>query len=660
MGFRINTNIAAMNAQQQATMTNRMLDKSLGSLASGLRINAAADDSSGLVIADSLRSQANSLGQAVNNANDAIGVIQTADKAMDEQIKILDTIKTKSIQAASDTQSATSREAIQKDVNRLLEQLDNIAKTTSFNGNSLLNGAYTNKSYQVGAYADQTISASISDTRAISIGNVTSQNNIVEIGNTAATGDTSSKGSSELLITAGNLNGVAIGDKITIDGQKGTFTVLDFTDGAGTAADDLAAGAGLLLDRALDTDVAATDTVSVAEHAAFPAGQALTADIASGVTTFTLAGADLPAGIAVGDTLTLTDSSTGLTEDIVIDEITGAGVVTWTGATTNAYTAADTTFSFSARNDIGTAATGANLQDHVQYTVEGTLLTAVQLTDASGNGVANTGLGQVADTVNATSGATGITAVATVEMNSAIAVQAGTLGSDMTINGVTILTAGSALVSGDTDSVLVNAVNAKTAETGVTASIDPDGSLTLTSDGRAMNLANFSGATGLSDGIEAGSIEFFKNGVEPMTITAAHYQTAGLGTANGAAEDQELVAEIGNLADIQFGTNGIDSTVGLLRTREGANQSMRLAESAIGQLDAQRADLGAVQNQLVVTINNISVTQVNVKAAESQIRDVDFAQESSNFSRLNILAQSGSYALSQANAVQQNVLRLLQ
>ena len=87
---------------------------------------------------------------------------------------------------------------------------------------------------------------------------------------------------------------------------------------------------------------------------------------------------------------------------------------------------------------------------------------------------------------------------------------------------------------------------------------------------------------------------------------------------------------------------------------------MNVAESAQKQLDRIRSDLGSVQNQLTSTVENISVTQVNVKAAESQIRDVDFAAESANFSKHNILAQSGSYAMSQANAVQQNVMRLLQ
>jgi flagellin len=95
-------------------------------------------------------------------------------------------------------------------------------------------------------------------------------------------------------------------------------------------------------------------------------------------------------------------------------------------------------------------------------------------------------------------------------------------------------------------------------------------------------------------------------------------------------------------------------------TRENAEKAVIIADYALKDLDNTRSDIGSVQNQLESTIRNISVTQVNVTAAESQIRDVDFAAESANFSKLNILAQSGSYAMSQANAVQQNVLRLLQ
>ena len=83
-------------------------------------------------------------------------------------------------------------------------------------------------------------------------------------------------------------------------------------------------------------------------------------------------------------------------------------------------------------------------------------------------------------------------------------------------------------------------------------------------------------------------------------------------------------------------------------------------DTGIKAVDAMRAKLGAAQNKLESNVRNISVTQVNIAAAESNIRDVDFAAESANFAKHNILAQSGSYAMSQANSVQQNVLRLLQ
>jgi flagellin len=113
------------------------------------------------------------------------------------------------------------------------------------------------------------------------------------------------------------------------------------------------------------------------------------------------------------------------------------------------------------------------------------------------------------------------------------------------------------------------------------------------------------------------------------------------------------------IADSTKGTDNTFDTIDVT-TREGAEKAIIIADYALKDVDATRSDIGSVQNQLESTIRNIAVTQVNVQAAESQIRDVDFAAESANFAKLNILAQSGSYAMSQANAVQQNVLRLLQ
>jgi len=168
MGFRINTNIGAMQAHRNATMNNVQLDKSLSRLSSGLRINSAADDSAGLAIADKLSAQSEGLGQAIRNANDGIGLIQTADGALDEYTNILKRIRTLSVQAANDTQDDDSRSYIQKEVNRLISELDHIASETKFNGKQLL-AATASYKFHVGAYSGETTSTKISGAKSTDV-----------------------------------------------------------------------------------------------------------------------------------------------------------------------------------------------------------------------------------------------------------------------------------------------------------------------------------------------------------------------------------------------------------------------------------------------------------------------------------------------------------
>ncbi len=136
--MKINTNISSLTAQEAATNTNRSISSSLEKLSTGLRINKASDDASGLAIADKLRTQVSSINQGIANGNSAIALLQIADKSMAEQSKILDTVKAKLIQANTDTTSSIGRVAIAKDVNKLLDQLNNIAEQTNYNGTALL------------------------------------------------------------------------------------------------------------------------------------------------------------------------------------------------------------------------------------------------------------------------------------------------------------------------------------------------------------------------------------------------------------------------------------------------------------------------------------------------------------------------------------------
>ena len=156
--MRINTNVSSLNAQEAATNTNNRLSSSLEKLSSGLSINKAADDASGLAIADKLRTQVTSINQGVDNGNSAISLLQIADKSMSEQSNILDTIKAKLIQANTDTTSDDGRNAIAADISALMTQLNNIAKSTNYNGTQLISAtdgaaASTALDFQVGEKA---------------------------------------------------------------------------------------------------------------------------------------------------------------------------------------------------------------------------------------------------------------------------------------------------------------------------------------------------------------------------------------------------------------------------------------------------------------------------------------------------------------------------
>jgi len=160
----INTNVAALNAIENETETSKKLDLSLEKLSSGLEINKASDDASGLSIADKLRTQASGISQSIANGNSAVALVQIADKAMGEQSNILDTVKQKLIQAATATTSIAGRAAIAKDIGKLLDQVNNIAKQTNYNGIYLLQASATSGSaartltFQMGNLAANTMS----------------------------------------------------------------------------------------------------------------------------------------------------------------------------------------------------------------------------------------------------------------------------------------------------------------------------------------------------------------------------------------------------------------------------------------------------------------------------------------------------------------------
>ncbi|EAJ9322409.1 flagellin A [Campylobacter coli] len=576
MGFRINTNVAALNAKANADLNSKSLDASLSRLSSGLRINSAADDASGMAIADSLRSQANTLGQAISNGNDALGILQTADKAMDEQLKILDTIKTKATQAAQDGQSLKTRTMLQADINRLMEELDNIANTTSFNGKQLLSGNFINQEFQIGASSNQTVKATIGATQSSKIGLTR-----FETGGRIST-------SGEVQFTLKNYNGIDDFQfqKVVISTSVGT--------GLGALADEINKNAD-------KTGVRATFTVETRGMAAVRAGTTSDDFAINGVKIGKVEykdgdsnGALVAAINSVKDT-TGVEASIDANGQLLLSSREGRGIKIEGSIGGGAFINKDM------MENYGRLSLVKN--DGKDILVSGTGL------ESAGFGAGNF-ISQASVSLRESKG----------QLNANIADAMG-FGS---VNKGVIL-AGASSVS----AYMSAAGSGFSAGSGYSAGSGKNYSAVISAN--AVVISNTS------------------------AVSKIYNVSAGSGFSSGSTLSQ--FATMKTSAGNSLGAK--DETAGVT-TLKGAMAVMDIAETAITNLDQIRADIGSVQNQVTSTINNITVTQVNVKAAESQIRDVDFAAESANYSKANVLAQSGSYAMAQANSVQQNVLRLLQ
>lgn len=494
MSFRINTNIASMNAHQIGTANNRGLSNSLTKLSSGLRINKSADDEAGQAIADSLQKQSSAISSAIKNANEAVGIIQIADSAMDEQIKILDTIKVKATQAAQDGQTSDTRKAIQSDIAKLLQTLDQIATTTTFNGQTLLDGSFVNKKFQVGAFANQDINFSINSTHSSKVGDVRFETTTIV------------SGTSGLTFSA-------------VDGQK----------------------------------------------------------------------------------------------DLTIESV-----------------------------DVGSLKSG-------------------------------TGIAQIANTINKNSIALGGIRASWTNLTTGSNAIVATSVNDLKINNVVIGNIDS-VAENDSNGKLVNTINSATNDTGVEAFVDNEGKINLRSiDGRGIVI---SATAGLNDlGLNAGGESNFGR----LTLRRdsakdiVYSDSGGVLTTNTASQgvmnladlkgriDKDIASAIGVFENANRANDVTSNSIGVgVTTLVGAMAIMDVADSALKQLDKIRSQIGSNQTSFTSTINNISVTKINLDASQSQIRDADFASESSTFQRQSILSQSGSYALAQANSLPQNVTKLLQ
>ncbi|MBU1431658.1 flagellin, partial [Myxococcota bacterium] len=170
MGLYINTNLAAINARRHLDRQTVGLRQVHERLASGLRINSAGDDAAGTAISDRLTTRVRGLAQANRNAADAVSLVQVAEGAMMESTQILQRMRELSVQAASDMNTTADREAIQAEIDQLIDELDRVGETTRMNGERLLDGGFIEKFFHVGSDFRERTRVSLSDARASALG----------------------------------------------------------------------------------------------------------------------------------------------------------------------------------------------------------------------------------------------------------------------------------------------------------------------------------------------------------------------------------------------------------------------------------------------------------------------------------------------------------
>jgi flagellin len=621
MALTVNSNISSLNAQRNLNSSQNALTTSLQRLSSGLRINSAKDDAAGFAIAERFTAQIRGNDQAARNANDGISLAQTASGDLDQIGANLQRVRELAVQASNASNSASDRASLSNEANQLIAEIDRVAKNSSFNGTKLLDGSFTAKTFQIGANSsssDQIAIDSISSARtgALGVGSGSSYSTV--------------KSGSE--VKAGVL---AAGD-LTINGKNVAGSVADGVSFIGSAASGIAKAAAI---NAVSGDTGVIATVA----ATSVTGTTITAFTAIGDGDVAINGVNIGA-ISVATTAAERGSQMSAAINAKSDQ---TGVTATYDRTTGAVAlnAAD------GRN-ITVGSMGAT-------SITGTsVATAAQAANVTGLGSATTVGSTVAGSTTATIAVAGTTTHSTISLSSQgsagitlgsgggtgigagtalVDLTSGTFGAisagDIKINGVAIgSVASGGTVAASQGTNLQDAINAVTAQTGVTASVAA-GKLTLTSTTGGIEVEMKGTATAANTGFASGTTTIAGAG-----LTAANF-TAGLKTATATAG---------------AGVSSLNLT-----TAAGALAALDTIDAAINTVAKTQGALGAYQNRFESTIASLQTTSENLTASRSRIKDADFAKETAALSRAQVLQQAGTAILAQANQSSQGVLSLL-
>ncbi|HJV76550.1 MAG TPA: flagellin [Noviherbaspirillum sp.] len=675
----INTNLASLNAQHNLNKSSNSLNSALQRLSSGLRINSAKDDSAGLAISERMNAQIGGLDQASRNANDAISLAQTAEGALSSIGDNLQRLRTLAVQAANGSNSDADRASIQNEVSQLVSEIGRVSSSTQFNGINLLDGSFSGQTFQVGANSGQTISVSMDSAQITKLGasqaaSLSASNNGtalsggdmilngVSIRASSATDDTASTtgqaasaiakaaavnaASAQTGVTAAVNTNISTGATQTATAGTGTFTINGVTTATVTMAGndgtvDRAAVVKAINDISGQTGVVAVDSGLSANGVKLMAADGRNIDVAitSASGSFVSATTGVTSGTTYG-TFTLSSNKA-----IVVSNTTGiknAGLNAGTYSTQTAYASTTT--------GVGTAFGAGDFK--INGVLVGASLASYDTSSTAGN--TYSAISKVA-AINAISGQTGVTATVNANTDAGAAQTAAAGTGTITINGQT--TASITLTgSGSSDrTAVVTAINAISGRTGVIAvdgGTSADGVKLVAADGRNI-VTSFTSSSGSFVSATTGVTSGTSYGT--FSLSSSKSFSVAEGTTGNS------MSSMGMLAAGTYGAGRSGQALSTIdvSTAKGASDAIVAIDNAIGSVNSSRANLGAIQNRFLSTVSSLQNVSENLTAARSRITDADFAAETANLTRGQILQQAGTAMLAQANSLPNGVLALL-
>ena len=663
----INSNIGALNSQKSMIEQTNKLDQAIERLSTGLRINNAADDAAGTAIASKMEAQVRSLGVAIRNGHDAISMTQTAEGALGEMENILQRIRELAVQAGNSTLSSEDRTAIQAEVTALTDEINSIASSTNFNGVQLLDGTNSSIDFQVGANASDQLSVALEASSAADLGLGGSMSaNVLTSGR----------------VVLGTTNSIAV-DAVKFNGENFLSAALGNNSAVTNAASVVAAGINLQTHKhgvvadAFNRIVGAEmgdDFNMTATLAITTSGTAETIAIQSSMD-------DLVDQINL-QVQGLT-ASKGKNNSLILENTSGDNIIIGAGGNEVGFIEATYEGMYTLENTDGSAvkielgndangyvqaatATGTNmnllgLNEVSEGRTKGFVVTSgtialtddVRINDVQVGATTLDSAKAKAAAINAISEQTGVTAKASTTLDLEIDFDVDGTSVSFALNGTSVNVKADSSVADVASAINTANLNleATAREDGFLRIVDTSGgNIKLQMSAVTTFVTSFSDGDNVSTTVAAtltqrGSIVLTSEDGGVIKLTDNTVANSGLAKLGLEGQSEEAVA----------GSGGVNvSTIG------GATSALANIDEAIETVSGFRASFGAVENRIDAKINNLTTLKTNTQAAQSRIEDADFAAETTNMTKAQILSQAATSMLAQANASKQNLLALLQ